>query len=54
VLIVSHRLRLVSIADIVAVVDRGRVIESGAPSALAAANGPFRRLLDADGSERPA
>ena len=54
VLIVSHRLRLVSIADIVAVVDRGRVVESGAPSALAAANGPFRRLLDADGSERPA
>ena len=51
VLVVSHRLRLASIADVVAVVDRGRVIESGAPADLAAADGAFRRLLDADGDQ---
>jgi ATP-binding cassette subfamily B protein len=54
VLIVSHRLRLVSIADVVAVVDHGRVVESGAPDALAARDGAFRRLLDADGPEQAA
>ena len=52
VLVVSHRLRLVSVADIVAVVDHGRVVQVGAPADLAARDGPFRRLLatdDADG-----
>jgi len=52
VLVVSHRLRLVSVADIVAVVDHGRVVQVGAPADLAAHEGPFRRLLatdDADG-----
>jgi ABC-type multidrug transport system fused ATPase/permease subunit len=48
VLIVSHRLRFVSIADVVAVIDRGRVIESGAPADLASRDGPYRRLLAAD------
>jgi ATP-binding cassette, subfamily C, bacterial CydD len=52
VLVVSHRLRLVSVADIVAVLDKGRVVQMGAPADLAAHEGPFRRLLttdDADG-----
>ena len=54
VLIVSHRLRLSSIADLIAVVDHGRVVESGSPAELAVADGAFRRLLDADGSEQSA
>jgi thiol reductant ABC exporter CydD subunit len=48
VLVVSHRLRLISTADLVAVMDRGRVVESGAPAALASRDGPYRRLLAAD------
>jgi ATP-binding cassette subfamily C protein CydD len=52
VLVVSHRLRLVSIADIVAVVDHGRVVELGAPAELASHDGPFRRLLATDDTER--
>ncbi len=47
VLVVSHRLRLAEAADDIIVLDRGRVIETGAPAALAAADGPYRRLLDA-------
>jgi ATP-binding cassette subfamily C protein CydD len=45
VLIVSHRLRLVSMADLVVVLDRGRVVESGPPVELAGRDGPYRRLL---------
>jgi ATP-binding cassette, subfamily C, bacterial CydD len=48
VLVVSHRLRLVSVADTIAVVDRGRVVQVGAPADLAARDGPFRRLLATD------
>ena len=47
VLVVSHRLRLAEAADDIVVLDRGRVIETGAPVDLAAADGPYRRLLDA-------
>jgi ATP-binding cassette, subfamily C, bacterial CydD len=47
VLIVSHRLRLVSIADSIVVLAGGRVIESGAPTELTQRDGPYRRLLDA-------
>ena len=52
VLVVSHRLRLVSVADIVAVVDHGRVVQLGAPADLAAHDGPFRRLLATDDADR--
>jgi ATP-binding cassette, subfamily C, bacterial CydD len=48
VLVVSHHLRLVSVADVVAVVDRGRVVQVGAPADLATRDGPFRRLLATD------
>jgi thiol reductant ABC exporter CydD subunit len=52
VLVVSHRLRLVSIADVVAVVDHGRVVQVGAPADLAERDGPFRRLLATDDADR--
>jgi ATP-binding cassette subfamily C protein CydD len=54
VLIVSHRLRLVSAADLVVVIDRGRVIEQGSPTELAGRDGPYRRLLRAGGDETDA
>jgi len=53
VLIVSHRLRLVTIADMVAVVDRGRIVESGAPADLRGRDGAFGRLLAADDPGQP-
>jgi ATP-binding cassette subfamily B protein len=46
VLVVSHRLRLAAVADEVAVVDAGRIIESGPPADLARRDGAYRRLLD--------
>ena len=46
VLVVSHRLRLASVADEIAVIDGGRVAESGRPSDLARRDGVYRRLLD--------
>ncbi len=46
VLVVSHRLRLASVADAVAVIDAGRVTETGRPSDLAQRDGAYRRLLD--------
>lgn len=45
VLVVSHRLRLASVADVVVVLDRGRVIETGPPATLSDRDGPYRRLL---------
>jgi ATP-binding cassette subfamily C protein CydD len=51
VLVVSHRLRFVSMADTVAVVDRGRVVEAGVPGDLAARDGPYQRLLLADDTD---
>ncbi|HEV8402300.1 MAG TPA: thiol reductant ABC exporter subunit CydD [Candidatus Limnocylindrales bacterium] len=53
VLIVSHRLRLVSSADLVVVLDHGRVVESGRPAELAAREGHYSRSLAAgDEAER--
>ena len=46
VLVVSHRLRLASVADEIVVIDAGRVAESGAPADLARREGAYRRLLD--------
>ena len=46
VLLIAHRLRLAQRADRVAVLDHGRVIESGPPAELLAANGAYRRLLE--------
>ena len=47
VLVVSHRLRFVDTADLVVVLDRGRVVETGSPAELAGRDGPYRRLLAA-------
>ena len=47
VLVVSHRLRFVDTADLVVVLDRGRVVETGTPAELAGRDGPYRRLLAA-------
>ncbi|UDY25334.1 ATP-binding cassette domain-containing protein [Nocardioides sp. Kera G14] len=45
--LVAHRLSTVERADLVAVLDHGRVLQSGKRSELAAAAGPFRDLLTA-------
>ena len=46
VLVVSHRLRLASVADDIVVIDAGRVAESGRPSDLARRDGAYRQLLE--------
>jgi ATP-binding cassette subfamily C protein CydD len=53
VLIVSHRLRFVDAADVIVVLDRGRVVETGAPAELAGRGGPYQRLLEAAASDGP-
>lgn len=45
-ILIAHRLTTVERADHVAVLEAGRVVEYGARVDLAAADGPFRRLLD--------
>jgi ATP-binding cassette, subfamily C, bacterial CydD len=55
ILIVSHRPRLAATAETVAVLEKGRVIESGPLGDLLAREGPFRRLMtdpELDGSVR--
>lgn len=43
-MVIAHRLSTVAIADRVLVVSDGRVVEDGAPSLLAARDGPYARL----------
>ncbi len=47
VLMVTHRLRTLELADRVVVLESGRVVEQGTPQQLAAAGGAFARLLRA-------
>nr|WP_256489257.1 thiol reductant ABC exporter subunit CydD [Dyella lutea] len=47
VLLVTHRLHVLALADHVVLLDGGRVVEQGSPEALRAADGPFARLLAA-------
>ena len=59
VLVVSHRLRLARSSDVIAVLDRGRLVEIGAPAALLAAGGAYANFVSVDSSagstaERPA
>ncbi len=49
VLMVTHRLQTLHLADHLVVLDHGRVVESGSPDALAHAGGPFARMIDAGG-----
>ncbi len=48
-ILVAHRLSTTARADLVAVLDHGRVVQQGPRSEVAAAAGPFRRLLEASG-----
>jgi ATP-binding cassette subfamily C protein CydD len=50
VLLVAHRLTTLAAADRVAILSGGRIVEAGAPSALAAAGGAYARLIAAWGS----
>ena len=45
VLVVSHRLRLARSSDLVAVLDRGRLVELGVPAALLAAGGAYSTFV---------
>ncbi|MFT4084058.1 MAG: ABC transporter ATP-binding protein [Nocardioides sp.] len=45
--LVAHRLSTIERAEMVAVLDHGRVIQQGMRDRLAAVDGPFRRLLEA-------
>jgi ATP-binding cassette subfamily B protein len=46
VMVIAHRLSTVKNADLVVVIDRGRVVESGSHSALIEADGLYRRLVE--------
>lgn len=44
-IVIAHRLSTIAAADLVVVLDGGTVVASGPPRPLAAADGPFRRLV---------
>ncbi|HUW98087.1 MAG TPA: thiol reductant ABC exporter subunit CydD [Acidiferrobacter sp.] len=48
ILLIAHRLALAQISQWVVVLGGGRVLEEGAPAALAKASGPYQRLLQAE------
>ncbi|OYT73156.1 MAG: hypothetical protein CFK52_02495 [Chloracidobacterium sp. CP2_5A] len=45
-LVIAHRLATVQRADQILVFERGRIVEAGTHAALAAAQGPYRRLYE--------
>jgi ATP-binding cassette, subfamily C, bacterial len=47
IVVITHRLSTIREADLVYVLERGRLVESGEWGDLAARSGPFRALLDA-------
>ena len=49
-LLVTHRLSSARLADRLVLLERGRVIEQGAPTQLLAGDGPTARLLRSDGA----
>ncbi|HEX2893483.1 MAG TPA: ATP-binding cassette domain-containing protein [Marmoricola sp.] len=50
-ILVAHRLSTIERAPLVAVLDRGRVVQHGSRATLAIAPGPFRDLLEASRTE---
>lgn len=52
-ILVAHRLTTTARADLVAVLDHGRVVQQGPRAVLAATDGPFRQLLDAGAEPAP-
>ena len=52
VVVISHRLRLARTADLVAVLDDGRLVEVGPPAELLATGGAFAALVAAAGRRR--
>ena len=50
-ILVAHRLSTTERAEMVAVLESGRIVEQGPRGALAAADGPFSRLLEAAAHE---
>jgi ABC-type multidrug transport system fused ATPase/permease subunit len=50
--LVAHRLSTIERAEMVAVLDHGRIIEQGMRDDLVAADGPFRRLLAASATDQ--
>lgn len=50
-ILVAHRLSTTARADLVAVLDHGRVVQHGPRAEVALADGPFRRLLEASGTD---
>jgi len=51
--IVAHRLATIERADLIAVLDRGRIVQQGQREQLAAALGPYRALLEAAHAHEP-
>jgi ATP-binding cassette subfamily C protein CydD len=54
VIVISHRLRLALDAELVVVLDEGRLVEAGPPAALLATGGAFAALRHAETREDPA
>lgn len=52
-ILIAHRLSTVNRADLVAVLEGGRIIDQGLRTELESRPGPFRRLLDAAGVDDP-
>ncbi len=52
-IVIAHRLATTARADHVAVLEAGRVVQTGPRAELAAQDGPFRALLTAAGTEQP-
>jgi ATP-binding cassette subfamily C protein CydCD len=46
---VAHRMQAAQISDQVLVLDQGRPVQQGSPQQLATCDGPYRRLLEAEG-----
>ncbi len=48
-IMIAHRLSTIAKADVILVIDDGKLIESGSFKELVAKNGLFRKLADAQG-----